>query len=841
MLLYSDDLDLELKSPARGMSKTNKSINKLPGLSLFNNLLGLKSRKRAGKAKATSQAERTAMDADGLHQRSITCEVRRPSKGRIEFSVFETEHEDMDDNNQTEGPKSSVSQRARKHRRVRERSSVETDEAEDGEVPRESKKASSKLLDHAARFQPLVIISPDVNMLFNSKDRHQACPTPGKSPAISREPRRLIEPLPKAPSRYFSDTHFCYGCGVERSARYRSLHKICNEKEAKPNLCLVCRLSLKDASSVGRASRAERKRAHLAEFHWCSNCGILRSAKYHNEYPLGAKLSVSGVCHKCAERTRIIKPNYTVEAESDEDTSNAETYGEDTSDSVASGTAYYSFVEPRHIKAPNVPVSRKNGNPSKQRRKSNRPLHRNKTICDASISSQDSRGVRFSSPEVSGETTAPDYDRTPVQVPIQSQQKQPRQAVQCAATLHPRRPMSNSNHPVNSSADRGFRNHPNPPGLHSGHESNQQPRRCPRNHTGEPSKSTSSDTNGPGGYSGSNTGPYHRGSVYMASQKPDSHCSVGSHESEQKARPFSSEVASNTEPTGSYGEEIMSGSSQNREHFHQTRFQKSEPAVPFCEEHGDDHYFGPIPSLYQPGSAYASIPDPRQCSCCSGYTTARARSCSAAPCSRCSEQSGGEQPAPGPSPTRRHSDPLSQQKQHQRNQPRPMGQFDTYYRGPNEKQARSSSPLSGCTQPDSCSQTTPQASNMPEQQGSNDFDSDSGYGGSPEEYREEMYNIFSSDPRRRADCEARLFSAAQAHHYSGSTAFCESPLDDCRGGKSSYGSNDNTRATKNDVTNKCESISTIQPELDAWPPNFSLPISPKRPPRTGTTTPTAEI
>ena len=38
---------------------------------------------------------------------------------------------------------------------------------------------------------------------------------------------------------------------------------------------------------------------------WCTNCGIMRSARYHNKHPHGTKLSAADVYHKCDGRRRI--------------------------------------------------------------------------------------------------------------------------------------------------------------------------------------------------------------------------------------------------------------------------------------------------------------------------------------------------------------------------------------------------------------------------------------------------------------------------------------------------------------------------------------------------------
>ncbi|KAK3934777.1 hypothetical protein QBC46DRAFT_413599 [Diplogelasinospora grovesii] len=86
-------------------------------------------------------------------------------------------------------------------------------------------------------------------------------------------------------------THLCYECGNVRSGQYHSEHTVRRGKVPPPSLCSRCR-------EKGPFSSEHEDKDYYRR-HWCYECGTLRSAAYHHDYPPGAKTPARDVCHKC--------------------------------------------------------------------------------------------------------------------------------------------------------------------------------------------------------------------------------------------------------------------------------------------------------------------------------------------------------------------------------------------------------------------------------------------------------------------------------------------------------------------------------------------------------------
>ncbi|KAK3693860.1 hypothetical protein B0T22DRAFT_533035 [Podospora appendiculata] len=237
--------------------------------------------------------------------------------------------------------------------------------------------------------------------------------------------------------------HTCYLCGDRRSKAYSDNHKIVPGRMPQHSLCTSCRARPDVQFYLAAGLGPDGYNVENAGRHWCPECGILRSLRYHNKYPKGAKASESDVCHRCEEfadyvgspkRWTSTSPDSSRESweswEMDSDshmdpettpTTLRSTHRSETS--TADSSAIYSIGI---ITPPRSPVLDASFRPEPAEggfitpvgsQSRIRSCLSNRTPSSGTSDSRKGGKVEWSDPLVSSEQIAEDYDRSPIETP----------------------------------------------------------------------------------------------------------------------------------------------------------------------------------------------------------------------------------------------------------------------------------------------------------------------------------------------------------------------------------------------------------------------------------------
>ncbi|KAH6854452.1 hypothetical protein B0I37DRAFT_349772 [Chaetomium sp. MPI-CAGE-AT-0009] len=127
-------------------------------------------------------------------------------------------------------------------------------------------------------------------------------PSRGPPPESEAEEEESIDLNEDANSR--PRRHYCYNCEALRSDQYHKDYPLRRGKNPRPSLCAHCRFHRKarlaDVSRDGRRRRqASEPEPRGDEREWCTNCGTLRSKKYHDGLLSGEQAPWNEICGRC--------------------------------------------------------------------------------------------------------------------------------------------------------------------------------------------------------------------------------------------------------------------------------------------------------------------------------------------------------------------------------------------------------------------------------------------------------------------------------------------------------------------------------------------------------------
>lgn len=113
-------------------------------------------------------------------------------------------------------------------------------------------------------------------------------------------------------------TRHCYACGRPRDMRYVDFrNKFLPGEEPQRSLCRSCRqcLDRNEELSLTPSSTNKRMLKDIKKFHWCAQCGTIRSQPFHKKYPSGTEVPPRHqLCHPCCKFAKLpleIRSSYT--------------------------------------------------------------------------------------------------------------------------------------------------------------------------------------------------------------------------------------------------------------------------------------------------------------------------------------------------------------------------------------------------------------------------------------------------------------------------------------------------------------------------------------------------
>ncbi|KAL0469130.1 hypothetical protein QR685DRAFT_446045 [Neurospora intermedia] len=105
------------------------------------------------------------------------------------------------------------------------------------------------------------------------------------------------------------DTRHCFACSRPRDVRYVDFrHRYCRGEEPQRSLCRICHRRLDRDMELDLKPNSSDKRTltDIKKFHWCAQCGTIRSHKFHEHYPSGTKVPPRHqLCHPCCKWAKL--------------------------------------------------------------------------------------------------------------------------------------------------------------------------------------------------------------------------------------------------------------------------------------------------------------------------------------------------------------------------------------------------------------------------------------------------------------------------------------------------------------------------------------------------------
>ncbi|KAK3396510.1 hypothetical protein B0T20DRAFT_358556 [Sordaria brevicollis] len=158
------------------------------------------------------------------------------------------------------------------------------------------------------------ITNPDVTINCDSDADSNPCPLDGLLPEVYDCKH---------------GTRHCYACSRPRDMRYVEFRtKYCRGEQPLRSLCRSCRRHLNRNIELDPKPINSNKRMlkDINKFHWCAQCGTVRSQKFHEYYPSGTEVPPRHqLCHPCCNFAKLPSKTNSSTYQSymvDDDTSN---------------------------------------------------------------------------------------------------------------------------------------------------------------------------------------------------------------------------------------------------------------------------------------------------------------------------------------------------------------------------------------------------------------------------------------------------------------------------------------------------------------------------------------
>ena len=108
-------------------------------------------------------------------------------------------------------------------------------------------------------------------------------------------------------------TRHCYACSRPRDMRYVEFrNRFLRGEEPQRSLCRTCRRCLERNEEFSLVPYSTNKRTlkDIKGFHWCAQCGTIRSHKFHEHYPSGIDVPPRHqLCHPCCNFAKLPPKN----------------------------------------------------------------------------------------------------------------------------------------------------------------------------------------------------------------------------------------------------------------------------------------------------------------------------------------------------------------------------------------------------------------------------------------------------------------------------------------------------------------------------------------------------
>lgn len=135
---------------------------------------------------------------------------------------------------------------------------------------------------------------PDVAINGNNETGSNTCPLNGLHPEVYDCKH---------------DTRHCFACSRPRDVRYVDFrHRYCRGEEPQRSLCRTCHRRLDRDMELDLKPNNSNKRTltDIKRFHWCAQCGTIRSHKFHEHYPSGTEVPPRHqLCHPCCKWAKL--------------------------------------------------------------------------------------------------------------------------------------------------------------------------------------------------------------------------------------------------------------------------------------------------------------------------------------------------------------------------------------------------------------------------------------------------------------------------------------------------------------------------------------------------------
>ncbi|EGZ77783.1 hypothetical protein NEUTE2DRAFT_48994 [Neurospora tetrasperma FGSC 2509] len=135
---------------------------------------------------------------------------------------------------------------------------------------------------------------PDVAINGNNETGSNTCPLNGLHPEVYDCKH---------------DTRHCFACSRPRDVRYVDFrHRYCRGEEPQRSLCRTChrRLDRDMELDLKPGNSSKRTLTDIKKFHWCAQCGTIRSHKFHEHYPSGTEVPPRHqLCHPCCKWAKL--------------------------------------------------------------------------------------------------------------------------------------------------------------------------------------------------------------------------------------------------------------------------------------------------------------------------------------------------------------------------------------------------------------------------------------------------------------------------------------------------------------------------------------------------------
>ncbi|KAK3956442.1 hypothetical protein QBC32DRAFT_202838 [Pseudoneurospora amorphoporcata] len=104
-------------------------------------------------------------------------------------------------------------------------------------------------------------------------------------------------------------TRHCYACSRPRDMRYVDFrNRLCPGEEPQRSLCRTCRRCLDRNQEFSLVPYTTNKRTlnDIKKFHWCPQCGTIRSQPFHKHYPSGTEVPPRHqLCYPCCNLAKF--------------------------------------------------------------------------------------------------------------------------------------------------------------------------------------------------------------------------------------------------------------------------------------------------------------------------------------------------------------------------------------------------------------------------------------------------------------------------------------------------------------------------------------------------------